>query len=539
MSNQASNQESKPPADVARVLVNGDDPDRHFRTDFLKDDLAGRSVRGGVVTIASQGLKFCSAMGATIILARLLTPADYGLIGMVAVVAGFVSMFKDMGLSVATIQKEEINAEQISTLFWINVLLSTAVMLVMVAIGPIVAWFYGEPRLTLITICFAQVALIGGLTSQHEALVRRQMRFTALAVLEIGSLIVGIFVAVTLAWYGARYWALVASQLAQTLTYAVGIWIVCGWRPGMPVRNSGVRSMFAFGRNLTGFHVINYFARNLDNMLIGKFWGSWQLGLYAKAYQLLLLPIDQINSPIATVALPVLSRLTDSPERYRKAYLRILQKVAILTMPIMAFMIACSDWMVSLVLGPQWIEASRIFAVLGIVGMVQPIANTTGWLFMTQGRTRHMFQWGLIGSSIIIGSIVLGLPWGAIGVATSYSLVSLLIVTPLLFWFVGREGPVRTMDFYRAVAPVAASALSVLGLLLILRQWLTVTRPLVGLLIGFVVTVTGTALILAASSQGRMALGDFIQLFSHLRKKTETGPFTRADHRAASSQPAT
>ncbi|MFY9619536.1 MAG: lipopolysaccharide biosynthesis protein [Pyrinomonadaceae bacterium] len=538
MLNQASNQESKPPADVARVFVSGDDPDRHFRTDFLKDDLTGRSVRGGVVTVASQGLKFCSAIGATIILARLLTPADYGLIGMVAVVTGFVSMFKDMGLSVATIQKEEINAEQISTLFWINVLLSIAVMLVMVAIGPIVAWFYGEPRLTLITICFAQVALIGGLTSQHEALVRRQMRFTVLAVLEISSLIVGIFVAVALAWYGARYWALVASQLAQTLMYAVGIWIVCGWRPGMPVRNSGVRSMFAFGSNLTGFHVINYFARNLDNMLIGKFWGSWQLGLYGKAYQLLLLPIDQINSPIATVALPVLSRLTDSPERYRKAYLRILQKVAILTMPIMAFMIACSDWMVRLVLGPQWIDASRIFAVLGIVGMVQPIANTTGWLFMTQGRTRHMFQWGLIGSSIIISSIVLGLPWGAIGVATSYSLVSLLIVTPLLFWFVGREGPVRTMDFYRAVAPVAAAALSVLGILLILRQWLTVTRPLVGLLIGFVVTLTGTALILAASSQGRMALGDFVQLFSHLRKKAETRPFSRADHRAASSQPA-
>jgi len=540
MSDQQLHQDRAcPPATPARPgseRLSGDDRDRHFQTDSLKSDLAGRSVRGGLVTIVSQGVKFFAGMGATIVLARLLTPADYGLIGMVAVITGFVSMFKDMGLSMATIQKDEINARQISTLFWINGLLSSAVMLLTIALAPVIAWFYGEPRLMLLTICFGVVALIGGLTTQHEALVRRQMRFTALALLELGSLIVGIFVAVLLAWYGARYWALVASQVTQAFTYSVGIWIVCGWRPGMPVRNSGVRSMFTFGRNLTGFHVINYFARNLDNMLIGKFWGSWQLGLYAKAYQLLLLPIDQINSPIGAVAIPVLSRLTDSPDRYRKAYLRILQKVALLTMPLMALMIACSDWIVQLVLGPQWIEASRIFALLGTVGLVQPIANTTGWLFMTQGRTRHMFQWGLIGSSIIVGSIVLGLPWGAIGVATSYASVFLLIVTPLLFWFVGRHGPVRTMDFYRAVAPVAGAALCVLAVLLVLRQWMPATRPLVGLVVAFAVTVAGTVLVLAVSTQGRMALSDLVKMFGHLNKKTPAGPFSPADVGEASSQ---
>src|SRR5262249_43220524 len=161
----------------------------------------------------------------------------------------FVSMFKDMGLAVATIQREEINAEQISTLFWINVMLSLAVMLLTAALAPGVAWFYGEPRLTLIMIGFAGAFLFGGLAVQHEALLRRQMRFTAVAVLEISSLTAGLVVAVLLAWNGARYWALVVNQLVQAASYAVGVWIVCDWRPGLPTRESGARSMFAFGRN--------------------------------------------------------------------------------------------------------------------------------------------------------------------------------------------------------------------------------------------------------------------------------------------------
>jgi O-antigen/teichoic acid export membrane protein len=486
------------------------------------------------MTIASQGVKFFMGMVATVILARLLTPQDYGLIGMVAVITGFVSMFKEMGLSIATIQKEEINAEQISTLFWINVALSVAVMVFTAAMAPVVAWFYGEPRLTLITVGFAGALVFGGLTVQHEALLRRQMRFSALALIEIGSLTVSIVMAVVFAWFGARYWALVVNQLVQAMTYAAGVWIVCGWIPGRPVRNAGVRSMFTFGRNLTGFQVVNYFSRNLDNMLIGKFWGSLQLGLYAKAYQLLLLPIDQINSPIAAVAVPALSRLADSPERYRKAYLRILQKVALLTMPAMAFMIACSDWIVTLVLGPQWIGASRIFALLGIVGLVQPIANTTGWLFMTQGRTHHMFQWGLISASIIVVSIIVGLPWGAIGVAASYSSAFLVIITPLLFWFVARHGPVRAMDFYRAVAPVAGAALCVLATLLVVRRWMSITQPVNGLLIGFAITLVATLLVLSLSPEGRMVLRDFKQMFALLIRKGEQ--VSLVDSRASGSQ---
>jgi O-antigen/teichoic acid export membrane protein len=486
----------------------GEHPDHHFRTDDLKANLALRAARGGVVTVVSQGLKFFVGMGATIVLARLLTPQDYGLVGMVGVIAGFISIFKDLGLASATIQKAEVNEAQINTLFWVNIVFSTAIMILTAALAPLVARFYGEPRLVWITVAYAAGFLLSGLTVQHEALLKRRMRFTALALTEIFSLLVAISVAIVLALYGATYWALVFSHLSRGVAYALSVWIACGWRPGAPSINSGVRSMLAFGGNLTGFSVINYFARNLDNLLIARFWGSEQLGLYERAYQVLLFPIDQMNAPIAYVAVPALSRMVDSPDRYRLAYLRILEKVAILTMPLMAFLIATADWMVLLVLGPKWTGAGRIVAFLGIAGFAQPICNTAGWLYMTQGRTHHMFQWGLIGGTISIIAIVAGLPWGGVGVAASYSLTYVCVVAPMVFWFVGREGPVRARDVYRTVAPFFWASTATLLALLWFRRWTRIERPVIGIVVCLAIATGLTLLVLAVIPAGRRALKD-------------------------------
>ncbi|MEP0853162.1 MULTISPECIES: lipopolysaccharide biosynthesis protein [Cyanophyceae] len=484
------------------------DPNQHFRTDHLKTDLKSRSVRGGAVTMITQGCKFVLNMGSTVLLARLLTPQDYGLVGMVATVTGLVGLFKDMGLSTATVQKAEINHAQISTLFWLNVVFSIATMLITAAIAPLIAWFYGEPRLIWITLVSAIGFIFGGLTVQHQALLNRQMRFGALAIIDIVSMLIGVATAIVLALNGAGYWALVLMPLAMGMSSALGVWVMCGWRPGLPVRHSGVSSMLAFGANLTGFGIINYFARNLDNLLIGRYWGAQQLGLYSKAYALLLLPINQINAPIASVALPTLSRLVDSPDRYRQAYLRIVEKLLMLTMPIMVFMIATSDWLVQLLLGSQWGETSRIFALLGIAGLIQPLANSTGWLFMSQDRAHDMFKWGFIGGTTAIVSFVAGLPWGAAGVAASYSLVWICVCMPLLFWFVGRTGPVRTIDFYRVLAPFVCTTLGTLLVLLGFRKYVEVSNPLIGCAIAFGITIITFLLILTTMPAGRLALQD-------------------------------
>lgn len=493
--------------------------DRFFRTDHLKADLAGRTARSGALMIAAQGTKFVINMASAIVLARLLTPQDYGLIAMVAVFTNFTYLFRNLGLAAATTQRAEINHQQISTLFWINVALSVLTMLLTAACAPLIAAFYGEPRLLWITLGIVVGFIFSGVVVQHEALLKRQMRFAALGTIDVVSMLTGFLVSVSMAWYGARYWALVGGQLAMGASYAVGVWIACDWRPGRPSKNAGVRSMVAFGGNLTGYNFLNYFSRNTDNLLIGRLWGSQQLGLYSRAYQLLLLPLDQVCSPLDGVAVTALSKLVDAPERYGRAYLRILEKLAMVTMPGVALMIATSDWLVRVMLGPQWADTGRIFAVLGIIGLLEPVSLSVGWLLISQGRTRRVFHWGIIDSSLSLISIVAGLPWGALGVAIAYSLTGFIVRKPLLFWYACRTGPVRLADFYRAILPSVCASFFVLAALFGFRRWAAGIKPFAGLLASLPIAAAVAFLVFFIIPTGRRALRDVKDILALLLKR--------------------
>lgn len=486
----------------------GNSSQEYFDTEHLTAAIGSHTARGGVVTIVSHGLKFALSIGATAILARLLTPHDYGLIGMVAVFTGFVAMFKDLGLSLATVQRAEITDAQVSTLFWVNVTISTAITVLMILLAPLIGWFYGDPRLTLITMVTATGFLVGGFAVQHEALMKRQMRFYALSVIAFVSMMIGYVVGIVLAWRGASYWSLVFSQLALLASNTVGVWLTCRWRPGRPKRNTGVRSMLSFGGNIMGYSLVNYVAKNTDSLVIGRVFGPQPLGLYAKALQLLSLPTDQINEPLSTVSIPALSRLADSPERYRQAYLRIMEKVIMVTMPAVVLMLVAADWLVLIILGPQWIDSAKILVFMCIAGLFQPIAATAGWLLVSQGRVRDMLRWSLINAPISILSIVAGVPWGVVGVAASFSLGRILVATPLLFSFVGRTGPVRTGDFYRLLAPFAGASLCALVAGFAFRRFVLIENPIVGFVACGIVVGVSTLGVLALIPAGRKALAD-------------------------------
>jgi len=226
----------------------------------------------------------------------------------------------------------------------------------------------------------------------------------------------------------------------------------------------------------------------------------------------LLMPLNRINGPISNVAIPALSRLADSPKRYRDVYLRVLEKVVLITMPLIVFMISTSDWLVKLLLGNQWSDASSIFLMLSIAGLVQPIANTTGWLLISQGRSNHIFQWSIAGSSICVASFLIGLPWGAKGVAASYSLLVGFILLPVLFWFVGRTGPVQTKDFYRTAAPIAFASLAPTLVLTAFRYWYPTLNPIVGCGVAAVLTATTFLAALYLIPEGRYAIKDLKDL---------------------------
>jgi len=232
------------------------------------------------------------------------------------------------------------------------------------------------------------------------------------------------------------------------------------------------------------------------------------------------MPMQQINAPLASVAVPALSRLADSPERYRDAYLKILEKLVMITMPLGAFMIATSDWLVLFLLGPQWKETGTIFMLLGIAAIIQPVTKTSWWLFSTQGRSRDLFRWGIIGAIIAVGSIIIGLPWGAKGVAATYAISDLCIATPLLFWYIGRRGPIRASHFYHTITPSAAASLCALGAVVVARPWLANMSWLVGRLsVAFAITIAVTLLIFAVLPTGRKAIRNLTEVLLLIVKR--------------------
>src|SRR5437879_218191 len=235
-----------------------------FGTEHLQADLKGRSVRGVVVTLTSQGSLFLIQSISTVVLARLLTPADFGLVAMVTAVSELATPFGDLGLSQATIQRKEISHAQVSTLFWINVAIGLVLMLVMAALGPVLARFYGEPRLKDITALMSLTFLLAGVRAQPEALLKRQMRFSSLAIRNVASLALSVSVAIAIAWRGAGYWAIVTIPLTAQFTQMLLSWFMVKWRPGLPRSSAQVGSMVAFGGRVAASFLIFGIHRNAD-----------------------------------------------------------------------------------------------------------------------------------------------------------------------------------------------------------------------------------------------------------------------------------
>jgi PST family polysaccharide transporter len=376
-----------------------------------------------MVTISAQAVKFILQVASTMILARLLLPADYGLVAMVTAVTGFVAMFKDAGLSMATVQRDRINHAQVSTLFWINVGVSLVLLAVTAALAPLLAAFYGEPRLTSITLVVAAMFIFSGLTAQHQALLKRQMRFTALAGIEITALVAGNAAAIVGAWiFRLGYWALVLSPSVTVAVNCMMVWIMSGWRPGRPQRGAGVWPMLTFGGHLTGFNFLNYFVRNSDNVILGWLWGAGPLGLYAKAYQLLMLPISQINAPVSSVALPALSRLQSTPEQYRRYYYTTIGALVSLGAPVVVFSMVMARDVILVMLGKQWLGSVLIFQLLGPAALVGTANVSAGWACISLGHTARMMHWAIISVPMIVLLYMIGAPYGPQGMAVTCSL---------------------------------------------------------------------------------------------------------------------
>jgi len=488
-----------------------------FATDHLTRDLKGRSVRGGVVSMLNQGMKLVLQLVQLTVLARLLTPEDYGIWGMALVVTGFLALFQDLGLSMATVQKREITREQVNALFWVNAGLGAAIGLVACALAPAVAWWNDAPALVPVILTMGTAFLLNGLAVQHVALLRRQMRFGRIAVLELGALLGGTAVGIACAWAGLAYWSLVWMQIASALLTVTGAWVLCPWVPGRP-RRAAILSMLGFGAHLLGANVRGWLGRSVDILLLGWRWGQASVGFYERSTRLMLLPVTQVNAPVTHVAIPALSRVAHEPERYRAAYLRLVDKVLLVTLPGVAVLVATSDWIVAVLMGPQWDEAAEIFAILGLGALVQSLVHTFGWLFISQDRTDEMLRLGAIDTVARIAAVALGLPWGARGVAIGITLRAFALL-PVYLWAAGRRGPVSVRHLVRPVAAPFAAAASVFAVVFSVRGATEFASPAAGLAITVPLAAVAALVVLVLLPASRTALLDIHNAVKSVRRR--------------------
>src|SRR4029077_20998046 len=295
------------------------------------------------------------------ILARLLFPKDFGLVGMVTAFTGFLGLFRDAGLSMATIQRASLTDAQSARLVWINVVFGGMLAALTVAAAPILSLFYHEPRLFWVTVALGTSFIFNGVGAQHRALLQRRMRFTALVAVDIVSLIAGMAAAIGMAWAGWGYWALVVMNVAPPAVSILALWLATRWVPGWPQRRSGIRSMLWFGGTITLNNVVCYVAYNADKVLLGRFWGADALGIYGRAYQLINLPTENLNSTLGIVAFPALSRVQNDPQRLRRYFLRGYSLFLAIAMPITIECALFSDDVIRVALGTQWSAAAGVF----------------------------------------------------------------------------------------------------------------------------------------------------------------------------------
>lgn len=381
----------------------------------------------------SQIVRLLGQFAITAILARLLIPKDFGLVAMVIVFTNFITIFRDFGLAAALIQHEETTEEHISSMFWINILTGFILALVLSALAPTIANFYREDRLVLITIILASTFFISSFGIVQNALFMKELNYKPITIIWTLTVMISGAVAVILAFTGFGVWSLVYQQVVSSLLLGFLPWAFCRWKPKFLFHWRKVKELLGFGLNLTGFNLVNYFSRNLDNLLIGKFLGSLSLGFYNFAYQLMVFPLGSISYTIGEVMFTSLSIIKKDKEKVRYAYLKATSYIAVITFPLMIGLLVIAPQFIRVIFGSKWERSIFLIQILAIIGLIQSISTTVGWIFQSQGRTKIMFWCGIFSTTILATAFVLGLRWDIEGVAIAYAIATVLLTYPLFF----------------------------------------------------------------------------------------------------------
>jgi PST family polysaccharide transporter len=400
---------------------------------------------------------------AQVVLARLLTPQDFGAIALITVITGFAAIFSEFGLGAALVQQKELSHGDVSSAFRLSVALGGGLSILLWLAAPLVERFYAVRGLTGLTRLLSVAFFVSALGTVPRALLQREMRFHVLARADVLATTFGVGTSVGLAALLHDPVALAVGTLASVLIGSIALW-ACqrefSWLIASPGSAGG---LLAYCGNLVGFTVINYWARNIDNLLIGKLIGPTALGLYSRAYTLMLVPVNQVVGAVSPVILPMLSSLQDDPARLRRAYLSALRVITFVAFPAMAGLAVTSYSSVLVLFGSQWVDAVPLVQILAWVGLLQSVTNPTGLILVATGRTDRLLRWGLFGSTACIIALAIGAASrSAERVAVAYLLINVALTYPVVA-FCGKAVNLRFSEVVRTLVPNLLATIIMVG----------------------------------------------------------------------------
>lgn len=362
----------------------------------------------------------------SIALARLINPGIFGDIAMITVIIGFSTIFINLGFGASIIQMDSPSKSLLSTVFWINLGIGLILSITLYLLAQLIENFYHREGLAEIVKILSPVFLIRSIGILPRTILSREINFKSLSGINILSILIGGISAFILAIRDHHVEALEAQILVQALVSNFLVFVLVGWKPGLRFSWSELNKIRSFSLNVLGNNVFNYWVRNIDSLIIGKYLGAYQLGLYNKSYSLLTIPLNNISQSISSVLFPSLSTIKDDKVRIRSVYLKIVSVIAILIFPAMVGVGIVAEKLVLVVLGEEWKEAIPIIKVFCFLAIVQSISSMVTNIYLSLGRANLMFRVGTLLRIMLVASIVIGLNWGILGVAIAYTIAGTL-----------------------------------------------------------------------------------------------------------------
>jgi len=425
------------------------------RGDFIRSGM----VRMWLVAALGKGGGQVIQLISLAILARLLVPADFGVIAMVMAVIGVAGIFSDMGLSAATIRAKHITEGQASALLLLNISFGLLVSVAVFLLVPLLTGLYDDPRTLKLGQMLAWSFVLNSLGTQHLALLRRQLKFSLLAKMNVASIFVGQLVAIAMAVGGWEYWSLAVAMLVTSALRVMFAWWFNPWRPGKPEGGRELRAMIGFGGYLVVFALMGYAALNVHNVILGWRYSAEDVGFYTRAFAILALLVGYVTAPLDAVAPAALARMTDDPESYRETYIHTVRTMLLLAAPIGFVCLVGANDIVAIILGDQWQAAVVVLQLLALSVVPRVICNSSGWLYQSHGDSRSMMQWGVGGWGVLILLQVIGVQYGVQGVAAAYSIGMFILLYPCMK-LAFRRSTICMRDLKGGLPIVAAAMLS-------------------------------------------------------------------------------